>query len=97
MRSEQFDRVVRGIAAGEGWSASRRTLFRAMGLGGAAVGAPGDLVPESQRVSFPVASFAELAGHGDGDDVVVLDVRRDDDFDEAVRLGLTVRSEENAS
>ena len=53
MRSEQFDRVVRGIAAGEGWSASRRTLLRAMGLGGAAVAIGATAVsatPQSSKV-----------------------------------------------
>ena len=37
MRGEQFDRLVRGIATGEGWSGSRRGFLKAMGLGGAAV------------------------------------------------------------
>ncbi|NMO91485.1 rhodanese-like domain-containing protein [Actinomycetospora sp. TBRC 11914] len=58
---------------------ARRELVR-LGidhLGGAGVGEPADLVPSSERASFPVASFTDLAGT---DDAVVLDVRREDEF-----------------
>jgi len=48
-------------------------------LGGAGVGAPADLAADAERASFPVASFADLAHHGD-DGPVVLDVRREDEF-----------------
>jgi glyoxylase-like metal-dependent hydrolase (beta-lactamase superfamily II)/rhodanese-related sulfurtransferase len=49
-------------------------------LAGHALGEPKDLAAAGQRSSYPIASFADLAGRAP-DDGVVLDVRRDDEWE----------------
>jgi hydroxyacylglutathione hydrolase len=54
-------------------------------LEGAAVGAPSDLTPDGAVSSYRRATFADLAAERPerGEDIVVLDVRRPDEWDQA--------------
>jgi hydroxyacylglutathione hydrolase len=66
---------------------ARRNLSR-VGLeevAGAAVGGPDDLAPEDRIRSYRVATFAELVAEADQrpDEIVVLDVRRPDEWDDS--------------
>jgi hydroxyacylglutathione hydrolase len=66
---------------------ARRNLSR-VGLeevAGAAVGGPDDLAPEDRIRSYRVATFSELVAESKArpDEVVVLDVRRPDEWDDA--------------
>jgi hydroxyacylglutathione hydrolase len=66
---------------------ARRNLSR-VGLeevAGAAVGGPDDLAPGDRIRSYRVATFAELVAESKerGDEIVVLDVRRPDEWDDA--------------
>jgi hydroxyacylglutathione hydrolase len=65
---------------------ARRQLARIgrEGLAGAAVGTPAELAPDGEVASYRRASFADLAAERPerGDEIVVLDVRRPDEWEQ---------------
>jgi hydroxyacylglutathione hydrolase len=72
---------------------ARRSLSR-VGLeevAGAAVGGPDDLAPADRIRSYRVATFAELVAEAEErpDEIVVLDVRRPDEWDDSHIAGAT--------